>query len=272
MAFCVSCGAQVKGAFCEQCGTPVSAAGAGAGPAVAPAMTPPPMAPPPIAPPQAAPPMAAGPVKKTNPLVWILLGILGLIAIGFVGCVLTIGYFARNPGVALAKLITASNPNAEVVSTDNGAQTITIRDKKTGEEVTMSFDDIKAGKFKMRAIGKNGEVANVELGAGPGKVPSWVPVYPGARAQGNFTATGDDGSGRGVGGVVTYESSDAPDKVVEFYKDKVNSMNMKVVNMFDAADSGMMMAQDEDQKRWLQVTVGKSSNGSTIGVTFGEKR
>jgi hypothetical protein len=216
--------------------------------------------------------MATAPVKKTNPLVWILLGILGLIAIGFVGCVLTVGYFARNPGLALAKLITASNPDAEVVSTDTGAQTTTIRNRKTGEQVTMSFDDIKAGKFKMRAIGKNGEVANVELGAGDGKVPSWVPIYPGARAQGNFTATGDDGSGRGAGGVVTYESSDAPEKVIEFYKDKVNTMNMKVVTMFDATDSGMMMARDQDEKRWLQVTVGKGSNGSTIGVTYGEKR
>jgi hypothetical protein len=175
--------------------------------------------------------------------------------------------------VALAKLITASNPNAEVVSTDNGAHTITIRDRKTGEEVTMSFDDIKAGRFKMRAIGRNGEVANVEMGAGTGRVPSWVPVYPGARAQGNFSATGDDGSGRGAGGVVGYETSDAPDKVAEFYKDKVNSLGMKVITEFSGNDGGMMIAKDDDDRRTLHVTVGKNSNGgSTIGVTYAEKR
>ena len=138
----------------------------------------------------------------------------------------------------------------------------------------MSFDDIKAGKFKMRAIGKNGEVANVELGAGSGKVPSWVPVYPGATAQGNFTATGDDGSGRGAGGLVTYESSDSPHKVLEFYKVKVESLNMKVLNTTDTGEGGGgMVAQDEQEKRTLQVTVGKtSSGGSTIGLAYGEDK
>jgi hypothetical protein len=272
MAFCVSCGAQVKGAFCETCGTPVSAAGAGASPPASPGMTPQPMTPPQMsAPPQGMPPQMA--TKRTNPLVWILLGILGLIAICFVGCVVAVGYFARNPGVALAKLITASNPNAEVVSTDSGAQTITIRDKKTGEEVTMSFDDIKSGKFKMRAIGKNGEVASMEMGAGAGKLPAWVPVYPGARAQGGLNATGDDGSGRGVGGLVGYESSDEPEKVVDFYKVKVDSLGMKVVSDFSSNDGGMMTAKDDDDRRTLHVTVSKrGSRGSSISVAFGEKK
>jgi hypothetical protein len=271
MAFCTSCGAQVKGAFCEQCGKPLGAAAAGSAPAAAPAMTPPPMSAPPMQPaPVGAPPQMA--TKKTNPLVWILLAVLGLIAVGVVGCGIFVWYIARNPGVALAKMITASNPDLDVVSTDTGAGTMTIRDKKTGEEVTMSFDDIKAGKFKMRAIGKHGEVANVEIGAGAGKVPSWVPVYPGARAQGTISATGDDGSGRGAGGVVSYESSDPPEKVTDFYKVKVNSLGMKVVTEFAGAEGGMMIAQDDDEKRTLHVTVGKSGSGSTIGVTFGEKR
>ena len=271
MAFCTSCGAQVKGAFCENCGTPVSASQAAAA-QPAPQMTPPQMTPPPMSPVAAAPPPQMA-TKKTNPLVIILLVVLGLVAVGFVGCVATVWWFARNPGVALAKIITASNPDAEVVSTDAGAQKITIRDKKTGEEVTMSFDDIKAGKFQMRARGKNGEVANVEIGAGAGKVPSWVPVYPGARAQGNFSATGDDGKGTGAGGVVAYESSDSPEKVVDFYKEKINGLGMKVVTDFASTDGGMMMAQDPDDRRTLQVSIGKSSSGgSAIGLTFGEKK
>ena len=276
MAFCTSCGAQVKGAFCEQCGTPVSAAGAGAPPPGTPAMTPPPMSAPQMSAPQMSPGAAVPPpqmaTRKTNPLVWILLGVLGLIAICFVGCIVTVGYFARNPGVALAKLITASNPNAEVVSTDSGAQTITIRDKKTGVEVTMSFDDIKAGKFKMRAIGKNGEVANVEIGAGTGKIPSWVPVYPGASAMGNLTASGTDGSDRGAGGVVTYQSSDSPDKVFSFYKVKIDSLGMKIESETGDGQEGSIHARDDDDKRTLVISVTRRFGGSTIALTFSEKR
>jgi hypothetical protein len=222
-------------------------------------------------PPQMAPPQMQ--TKRTNPLVWILLGVLGFIAICFVGCVVTVGYFASRPAKTLARLITAANPDAEVLSTDDDAKNFRIRDKRTGEEFTMSFDDVKNGKFKMRAIGKHGEVANVEIGAGAGKVPSWVPTYPGATAQGNFTATGDDGTGHGSGGVVSYQTSDAPDRVIEFYKEKVNGLGMKVITDFSATDGSMMIAQDDDQKRHLQVAIGKSSSGgSTIGLTFGEKR
>ncbi|HTP32548.1 MAG TPA: hypothetical protein VMJ75_10270 [Candidatus Acidoferrales bacterium] len=266
MAFCTSCGAQVRGAFCEKCGTPASAAAGGAAP---PQMTPPQMAPPPMAP---APPVQ----RKTSPIVWILVAlgaVFALIVVCIVGFGLYVAHLARNPGIALGKLITAANPDAEVIHTDNRANTITIRDKKTGEEVTLSFDDVKNGRFKMSAIGKHGEVANVEIGGGAGKTPSWVPEYPGARAQGNFTARGDDGTGRGTGGIVTFESSDEPSKVMDFYEDKVKSMGMKITSTFAGSDGGVLIAADPDDKRTLQVTVGKgSSGGSTIGVTFGEKR
>jgi hypothetical protein len=235
-------------------------------------MTPPPMSAPPMSPPQMAPPYGAPPVKKTNPLVWILLGILGLIAVCFVGCIVTVGYFASHPGKTLAKLITASNPDAEVLSTDDDAKSFRIRNRKTGEEFTMSFDDVKNGRFKMQAIGKNGEVANVELGAGAGKVPSWVPVYPGATAQGNFTATGQDGSNRGAGGLVSYECSDSPDKVFAFYKDKVNSMGMKIESETGDGDSGTINAKEDDDKRSLLIVIGKRGGGSSIGITYGEKR
>lgn len=263
MPFCTSCGAQVKGAFCEQCGTPVNAATAA-----------PPQ--PPVSPvAQGVTPAAAPVQRKTSPLVWILVAlgtlfVLGMIAL--IGAGLFVRHLAENPGLALGKLITAANPDAEIVSTDTGGHTITFRDKRTGEEFTMSFDDVKNGKFKMKAIGRNGEVANVEMGGGAAKLPSWVPAYPGARAQGNFTATGEDGSGRGAGGVVTFESTDSPEKVMDFYKDKVAGMGMKVITTFGGTDGGMMVAQDEDEKRTLQVTVGKSGSGSTIGLTFGEKR
>jgi hypothetical protein len=224
--------------------------------------------------PAAAAPVAAPPAKgKISPIVWILVAVFGLFLLGFIGLVGTGLFIARNPGLVIGKLITASNPDAEIVSTDNGAKTITIRNRKTGEEVTMSFDDVKNGRFKMTGIGKHGEVGNIEFGGGAGKMPSWVPTYPGAKAMGNFTAQGDDGSGRGAGGVVTFESSDAPAKVAEYYKDKIGSMGMKIISTFDSPDGGMMIAHDEDDKRTLHITVAKGSEGgSTIGVTYGEKR
>jgi hypothetical protein len=272
MAFCTSCGGQVKGAFCEQCGTPVSASGGAAQP---PSPAPPAMSPPP---PAYAAPQAPPPTKgKIHPIVWVLVGLFGLFVIGVVA-VIGAGFFfarsvAQNPGAWVARAITMGNPNAEVVNTDNRAQTVTIRDKKTGEEVTLSFDDVKNGKFKMSAVGKNGEVGTVEIGGGEGKLPSWVPSYPGAKATGNFTAQGTDASGRGSGGVVAFESGDPPSKVMQFYKDKIDGLGMKVNSQFTGGDTGMLIAAEDDNKRTLQVTVGNGSGGgSSISITFSEKR
>jgi hypothetical protein len=260
MAFCTSCGATVQGAFCQQCGTPLSGAAQ-------------------AAPPQAmsAPPVAAAPVRgKVSPIVWILLAVVGVFVLGIIGLVGTGLFVARtvvnNPGLVLGKIITASNPDAEVLSTDVGSQTMRIRDRKTGEEFTMSFDDVKKGKFKISARGSNGEVANVEIGGGDGRMPSWVPAYPGAKAQGNFTAKGQSADGTGEGGMVTFTTPDPPSKVTAFYEAKCKELGM-TVSLTTVSDSGgMVTGADEGDHRTLNVLVGGGSGDTTITVTYGRKR
>ena len=266
MAFCTSCGATVQGAFCQQCGTPQSATAAQ--PAAPQAM------------PQAAPQAAyagAAPVKgKISPIVWILLAVVGLVVLGIVGLVGAGLYVAKsvvsNPGLMMAKIITAANPDAEVVSTDPRSQTMRIRDRKTGEEFTLSFDDVKQGKLKISATGKNGEVANVEIGGGEGKMPAWVPAYPGAKAQGNMTARGESGDGTGEGGVVTFTTADSPAKVTAFYEAKCKEMGA-TVNLSAASDAGgMLTCVDEGGKRTLSVMVGGSGGETSFTLTYGRKR
>lgn len=49
-----------------------------------------------------------------------------------------------------AKHLLQANPDLEVANSDATAGTVTIRNKKTGETVTLSVEDIKQGRFKMR--------------------------------------------------------------------------------------------------------------------------
>ena len=258
MAFCTTCGATVQGAFCQQCGTPSSAA---ATPSAAPGAAPAPVA----------------PVKgKVSPIVWIILVVVGLFVLGIIGLV-GAGLFVAhtvvsNPGLVMAKIITAANPDAEVLGTDEGSQTVRIRDRKTGEEVTLSFDDIKKGRLRFSTRGKDGEVANMEIGGGEGKLPSWVPTYPGAKAQGNMTAKGEDGNGMGEGGVVTFTTPDPPSKVREFYEAKVKAMGMNFDSSLVAGSGAMIMGEDEGGKRTLHIVVGEGSGDTTITVTYGRKR
>jgi hypothetical protein len=274
MAFCTSCGASVTGAFCRQCGTPVSAAsGQGTG-ATPPAPVPP-----------AQPAAGAVPVqRKTSPLVWVLIVILGLFVLGGIVTVGAGMFFLhkarqagldpdlirRNPGLAVSKMIASANPDVEVLSTDEGAGKITIRDKKTGKVVTMTFDDAKKGRFSFSAQGDDGKTASLEIGNEADKLPSWVPAYPGANVEGTFAVKG--GSGEGNGGSFGFSTSDTPEKVMSFYQDKCKELGINIKMVTHVNKGGMILAADEGEAHSLQVIVGSESGETKVQVIYGLKK
>ena len=273
MAFCATCGASVTGAFCGNCGAPVSnASGQAAGA-------------PPAQVPQAQPVGGAVPVmRKTSPLVWVLVIVLGLFVLGGIATVgaglffvhrarqagFDAGLIGRNPGLAISRMIAAANPDVEVLSTDEGSGKITMRDKKTGKVVTMSFDDARKGKFSFTAQGDDGKTASLEIGAGADKLPSWVPAYPGANVAGSFAIKGD--SSEGNGGNFSFNTPDAPSKVMSFYQDKCKELGIKVKMTTTTNQGGVISAADDDNSRTLLVAVGSGSSGTTVNVTYGLKK
>jgi hypothetical protein len=283
MAFCTTCGANVNGAFCTQCGTPVSAAGSPP-PAPQPAMPPPPYA---AQPQYMAPPPAPVPGRrKTSPLVWVLIIIFGFLFLAFAG-VVGFGLFVahkvkeagidpdlwrRNPGLAVGKILAATNPNVEVVRSDERAGTVTIRDKRTGKETTMTFDQARNGKFSITADDDHGGTASMQFGgaANTTDLPSWVPKYPGSEGTSTFavkgsTADGSDGS-------FTFTTPDSGDKVLNFYRDKAQALGLKVNMNATTADTGMVVASEEGDKRSLTVIVSRNSSETSASVTYGSKR
>ncbi|MGA2269115.1 MAG: hypothetical protein ABSH44_11665 [Bryobacteraceae bacterium] len=237
----------------------------------------------PVPPPQ--PTAGAVPLqRKTSPLVWVLVIVLGLFVLGGI---VTAGFtwfvvhkvrqagfdpelMRRNPGLAVSKMIAAANPDAEVLSTDEGRGTITIRDKKTGKVVTMTFDQAKNGKFSFTAQGDDGKTASLEIGAGADKLPSWVPAYPGAKVEGTFAIKGD--SGEANGGTFTFSTPDAPAKVMSFYQDKCKELGIKVKMVTNINDGGMIVAADDDEARTLNVLIGTGRGETTAQVTYKLKK
>ncbi len=281
MAFCTNCGAQVNGAFCVQCGTPLKTSGqAGAPPAGGAAAAP-----------QASSYNAAGAApgpRKTSPIVWILVALAGVFVLGVIG-VVGAGFFVvhkakqagldpdlmtRNPGMAMAKLVTTFNPDAEVLKTDEGAGTITVRDKKTGKVVTMTFDDIKkGGKFRFSAQDDDGKTATMEIGGSDAQLPSWVPSYPGATAKPQLTIKGNSNNEGEEAGSVTFTTSDAPSKVMDFYQTKVKDAGMKVNMTTTSGDGGMLVASDAENHRGLTIIISSSgSEGTGVNVSYTNKK
>jgi hypothetical protein len=255
---------------------------AGAPPAAAPAGVSPAAAAP-IA--SATPQQAPGAIvpRKTSPIVWILICVLGLFVLGGVAVAVTLRYFVhkvgleaelmqRNPGLAISKLVAATNPDVEVLSTNDARGTMTVRDKKTGKVVTLNFDDVKNGKFSFSATGDDGKTASLEFGAATGKLPSWIPAYPGAETKGTFAIKGDDGSGRGEGGTFTFTTPDSAARVKSFYEDKCKDAGMKVSMNMTTDQGGMIVATDVGERHSLTVTVAGGSGNTNVTVLYGSKQ
>jgi hypothetical protein len=278
MAFCTTCGANVQGAFCTACGTPAAASGSQAPPPQPVPQTPP-------AAQWASTPDATAPVKRgKGPLFWVLIIVLGLVATGVIAMVGVGAFFVhkarqagldpelmrRNPAYAAARMMIASNPDVEEVSHDEATGTITVRDKRTGKVSSMSFNDLKNGRFSFSAEDENGKRATLEMGAGAGKLPSWVPTYPGATASGTISVRGSGDGENGEGGSITFTTPDAVTKVLSYYQDKAKDLGMEAT-FTGANEGGMLVLTQPDEKRSLSVMLGGGGKTS-IHIIYSEKK
>jgi len=218
--------------------------------------------------------------RKTSPLVWVLVIVLGIFFLGFASCA-AFGLFvahkvkqaADNPGLAVAKILAATNPNVEVVKSDEGAGTVTIRDKTTGKETTMTFDQARNGKFSITADDDHGGKATMQFGgaANNANLPSWVPKYPGSEGTSTFAITGS-GTDGADGGSFTFNTPDSTEKVLQFYRDKVQDLGLKVKLTTTTGDGSMFSAAEDGDKRTLMVIVGAHQGSTGVSVTYGSKR
>jgi hypothetical protein len=252
---------------------------------------------PPVPPPPGTPPYAPPPPRKSSALKWILIGVGGFFLLIFLA-VAGLGLFVvhkakqagldtdlikRNPALAVARMAIASNPNLEMVSTDEGRQVITVRDKQTGKVTTMSWDDAKKGKFTFNEDGKeafsitsggaNGTMemkspdGTVKIG-GNVKIPTWVPDYPGSDPKGVFSAQGKDGDT----GSFAFKTKDASDKVMKYYRDELESSGLKITNNVTSQNgqsaTGMLVAQDDVKRHTVTVIIGQESGQSSVSVNY----
>jgi hypothetical protein len=232
--------------------------------------------------PQVGMPNAAPPVpRKTSPLVWILVAVAGLIVL-FGLAVVSGGLFLvhkakqagfdtelmrNNPGLATAKLLAATNPDLEVISTDQRG-VVTIRQRSTGKIMTMSFDDMKGGKFSFKAD-SDGE--SVNIGAGQAAVPAWIPAYPNSKPASIYSMNGKDGASASF----QFQTQDPPKDVLAFYETGLKQAGFRIsattTSDSGASSGGMLSADDAANKRTVVVTVGNGSQGTTVGVTYSQK-
>jgi hypothetical protein len=252
-------------------------------------------------PPPPAPPAPTAPGQKkmsTMAKVAIGCGIVAVIGALLFAVALSVGvhWFKKkvgdNPTLAAAELMVRANPELEVLESDSEKGTLTIKNTKTGEVVTMNAKDIEDGKItfstkegtttidgsqtgeggSVKVTNEKGEQATFSAGQGaPKNVPSWVPTYSGGTIEGSYDATTTEGRSA----MFTVTTADPIDQVAEFYESQLKGGGLKVEkNSYEAngQKTVILAGTSEDDKRTATVTVSTNEGKTQALVNFNEKQ
>lgn len=213
----------------------------------------------------------------------------------------------KNPS-AMVTMALKLNPEIEVISTDDAKREVTFKVKKTGKVTTMSFDDIKNGKFKMTTDGqevvidgsevtKTGQVKmkdskgnEVTVNSGNGGIlhskgpdgemtlggattaPAWVPAYPGAKAlEGSMMMVKETETT----GMSVAESTDSVEKVKSFYESKLKEAGYTVeanVLSVDEKNNAVVRGTKGDGKSTISVMISTEDGKTRMLINYQEKK
>lgn len=248
------------------------------------------------------PPPVPGQKKKMSALGWIAIGCGAIAILGIIAATMAVGgiaWFAKkqvdkfeeNPAVAAAELAIRANPDVELVASDVEKGTITYRDKKTGEEITVNAEGFKDGEFTvttkdgtatfdasqtadggtLKVTTDKGEETVFGATAGaPKDLPSWLPVYAGGAVEGAYNAT----TAEGRSAMFTVTTSDSVDQVAAFYKSQLEAGGLTVEqSSFEGAGQRtvMLVGKDEGDKRNVNVTIAPGDGKTQAVVSYNEK-
>jgi hypothetical protein len=103
------------------------------------------------------------------------------------------------------------------------------------------------------------------------KVPADVPTYPAAKLVGTFSAPGNGADGLPGASQYEFRTGDAASTVMDYYHKTLEHAGMKLALHTTTADGGMFVAEDDANRRTVNVIVEKAPDGTTIRVTIRKK-
>ncbi|MFY9573038.1 MAG: hypothetical protein WAV20_16690, partial [Blastocatellia bacterium] len=165
-----------------------------------------------------------------------------------------------------------------------------VRDKKTGETMTVNLEEAEKGKLVFKKDGEDDvileakgddskgtlEVKSAEgtakFGSGAvDKLPDWLPVYPDVQPAGSYSAQNKDG----FTGSFSFATKDLPSKVINFYEEGLKragmTVNTNAMQQNGKESGGMATAEDSTRKRTIIVNAVVSEEGTHVSVIFNIK-
>jgi hypothetical protein len=189
---------------------------------------------------------------------------------------------ARNPAVAMTKLLAATHPELEIVRVDEDNKVVTLRNRQDGKTITVDFRDIERGEFSFDVEGEGRATISSDSGSmeirsdkgafrvGQGSaasLPSWIPAYPGSNPESKASLEGSEGQG----GSFAYKTRDSLKDVVAFYEREMKSAGFSLNVISSDANSASVFGQDE-QKRSLMIGAESQSGETTVSVNYSSSK
>jgi hypothetical protein len=164
---------------------------------------------------------APGPVpgKRVHPVVWVLICLAGLALLVILALAATGIYiasrFSEDPVGVTASVISMLDPELELVSADKETETLVLRERSTGQTITVDLKNLTSSSFH---LGTGTREITIDTGRskltiGSAKPPDWLPAYPDARVMRSMSAKGADG----LSGSQTLETQDDVTRVLDYY-------------------------------------------------------
>ncbi|HLE19500.1 MAG TPA: hypothetical protein VJB88_00125 [Vicinamibacteria bacterium] len=237
--------------------------------------------------------------KGLSPWAWIAIGCAGVLVLVGIATFLG-GLFIFNkardvvqemeedPVLATAKLIDATNPDIELVETDQENRTVTFRNSETGEEFTFGYQDIEEGKFSFSSDegsvtydvdaqeGQEGRLTvttdegTAMLGGGVSleRFPDWLPVYPGTSPQGTFFTESPEADM----GAYVVQTADDLETVFDYYATELEKAGLAVVQRTTTPSGIVLIANSPESVRTVSVTGSLEAGEVKAMVNFTEKK
>ena len=126
-------------------------------------------------------------------------------------------------------------------------------------------DGTDSAKITATSANRTATLTTGGVGRWPAGLTDYAPAYPGGEVGASFSGSSNDGAG----GMVTFTTSDSPDKVVEFYKARAAAAGLSDVSTMDINGAKMFGAKDEKTGRSLSIQASVADGKTTAAVTFG---
>ena len=201
--------------------------------------------------------------KKTNILVWVLLGIAGIVVAGGLALVGGAYYVVKSltvPGNSLktiANVITTINPDLEVISMDG--DTVKVRVKSTGDEAEVKLSDLQNGKIDVKTRDER-VVVN-----GKGRTPDWLPKYPAIKGE-PITHIEKRSEEKGI---LVFRTDDDTGKVIPFYESEFKKAGFNVSSESTmAGDERAVRIKADSGARSVQVTSTTHSDWTIVTLIY----